>query len=123
MDAPTVWIISCDPDTQRLISINLSRRGFQIQEFSSQEELPPAGARPQLVILDASLADEPDWEAIDALRRLPSAMGVPLILLLADAPPASRLAPFQPVRWVEKPLAIDTLLLVAREEMGEQRGG
>jgi DNA-binding response OmpR family regulator len=123
LDGPTVWIISCDPDTRRLISLNLNRRGFQIQEFLSQEELPSSGARPQLIILDASLPDEPDWEAIGALRRLPSTKEVPLILLLADPPAASRLAPFQPVRWVEKPLAIDVLLLVAREELGKQRSG
>jgi DNA-binding response OmpR family regulator len=121
VDAPIVWIISRDPDTRRLISLNLNKRGFQIQESSSQSELPSSSARPQLIILDANLPDEPDWEAIGALRQQPSTNGVPLILLLADAPAASRLAPFQPVRWVAKPLAIDTLLLVAREYLGESR--
>jgi DNA-binding response OmpR family regulator len=121
VDAPTVWIISHDPDTRRLISLNLNRRGFQIQEFSSPGELPSSGARPLLIFLDANLPDEPDWEAIGVLRQVPSTSGVTLILLLADAPATSRLAPFQPVRWIEKPLAIDTLLLVAREELGDQR--
>jgi DNA-binding response OmpR family regulator len=121
VDGPTVWIISRDPDTRRLISLNLNRRGFQTQEFSSPEELPSSGGRPELIILDTSLPDEPDWEAIGALRQLPATNTAPLILLLADAPATSRLAPFQPIRWVEKPLAIDTLLLVAREELGDQR--
>ena len=123
MDGSTVWIISCDPDTRRLISLNLNRRGFQIQEFLSQGERPSSEGGPQLIIGDAGLLDEPDWEAIGALRRLPSTKEMPLILLLADAPAASRLAPFQPVRWFEKLLAIDALLLVAREELGEQRSG
>jgi hypothetical protein len=45
---------------------------------------------------------------------------VPLILVLAAAPTASRLVPLQPVRWLEKPLAMDALLALVRESVARQ---
>ncbi|NIV28052.1 MAG: hypothetical protein GWN58_00675 [Anaerolineae bacterium] len=42
---------------------------------------------------------------------------VPLILILAVAPTASRLVPLRPVRWAEKPLAMDALLALVRESL------
>lgn len=118
MDAPVVWVISSDPDTRRLIGLNLSRRGFRILEASRQDELPASVVPPQLIILDVDLSDEPDWEAAGALRQNPWARGIPLILLLAAVPRVRQLAPFQPVRWVQKPLAMDVLLALVRQSLG-----
>lgn len=120
MDVPMAWIISSDPDTRRLIGLNLSRRGFRTLDASPQDELAASGAKPHLIILDVNPPDESGWEAVGALRRSPWAQGVPLILLLASAPRASQITPFQPVRWVEKPLDMDTLLALVRESLGGQ---
>jgi DNA-binding response OmpR family regulator len=120
VDLPVVWIISPDPDTRRLIGLNLSRRGFPTMEASPQDALATANAKPQLIVLDVNPPDESGWEAARALRRSPWVQGVPLILLLAAAPRTSQLAPLEPVRWVEKPLAIDVLLVVVREILGGQ---
>lgn len=43
-----------------------------------------------------------------------------MILLLSAAPTARRLTPLQPVRWLEKPLAMDVLLALVRQSLGQQ---
>jgi DNA-binding response OmpR family regulator len=110
-----VWVISPDPDTRRLIGLNLSKRGLRVLEASPQGELALSGAKPHLIILDVDPPDESGWEAASVLRQSPRLQGVPLILVLAAAPTASRLVPLRPVRWMEKPLAMDALLALVRE--------
>ncbi len=118
MDIPMVWIISPDPDTRRLIGLNLSKRGFRILEASPQDGVVSPSEKPQLVILDVEPPDESGWQTARKLRRSSWTQDVPLILLLSSAPAPRRLAPFQPVRWLEKPLAIDALLTLVRESLG-----
>jgi len=120
MAAPLIWIISPDPDSRRLIGLNLNKREFCILEASPQNGLVTSCADPQLIILDVEPPDESGWEAASALRQSPRLQGVPLILVLADAPTASRLVPLQPVRWLEKPLAIDALLALVRESLADK---
>lgn len=119
-DAPKIWIISPDPDTRRLIGLNLNKRGLGVLETSPQDRLEPSGREPQLIILDMDQPDESDWEAANALRRRPGIQETPMILLLAAAPSARRLVPLQPVRWLEKPLAMDALLDLVRQSLGQQ---
>ncbi len=119
-DAPKIWIISPDPDTQRLIRLNLNKRGLGVLETSPQDRLMPSRAEPQLIILDMDQPDESDWEAANALRRRPGIQETPMILLLAAAPSARRLVPLRPVRWLEKPLAMDALLDMVRQSLGQQ---
>lgn len=116
-----VWIISPDPGTRRLVGLNLSKRGFHTLEISSRDAPACSGTQPHLIILD--IMDPPDesgWEVAGALRQNLGAESVPLILLLSAAPTLSQLATLQPVRWVEKPLAIDALLAVILESLGQQ---
>ncbi len=120
MDAPTIWIISPDPDTRRLIGLNLNKRGLGVLETSPQDGLEPCRVEPQLIILDMDLPDELGWEAASALRRSPGVQGTPMILLLSAAPTARRLVPLQPVRWLEKPVAMDALLALVRQSLGQQ---
>lgn len=115
-----VWVISPDPDTRRLIGLNLSKRGLRVLEASPQGELAPSGDKPHLIILDVDPPHESGWEAASALRQSPWLQGVPLILALGAAPTASRLVPLQPVRWVEKPLAMGPLLALVRESVARQ---
>ncbi len=119
-DAPKIWIISPDPDTRRLIRLNLKKRGMSVLETSPQDGLKPSRAEPQLIILDMDQPDESDWEAASALRRCPGVQGAPMILLLAAAPSARRLVSLRPVRWLEKPLAMDALLDLVRQSLGQQ---
>jgi len=136
MDEPMIWVISPDPDTRRLIGLNLSKRGFGVLETSLQDgPVPfggvypersrgtqdrPSGAEPLLIILDVDPPDESGWEAASALRQSPGLQETPMILLLSAAPATRRLVPLQPVRWLEKPLAMDGLLALVRQSLGQQ---
>ena len=115
MDAPIAWVISPDPDTRRLIGLNLSKRGLDVTTAASQGEVPFSDAKPHVIILDVVLPDEVGWETAGALRESPQLQGVPLILVLAAAPSARWLIPLQPVHWVEKPLAVGALLALVRQ--------
>ena len=120
MDEPVIWVISPDPDTRRLIGLNLSKRGFGVLETSPRDGLRPSYTEPQLIILDVDPPDESGWEAASALRQIPGLQETQMILLLPTAPAAKRLIPLQPVRWLEKPLAMDALLALVRESLGQQ---
>jgi len=120
MDKPMIWVISPDPDTRRLIGLNLNKRGFDVLETSPQDGLVPSGAEPWLIILDMDPPDESGWEAASTLRQSPGLQETPMILLLSAAPAARRLVSLQPVRWLEKPLAMDVLLALVRESVGRQ---
>ncbi len=117
MDMPLVWVISSDSDARRLIGLNLSKRGLQTREISPQDELAPSGAEPHLIILDSGPDDRVDWRAATALRQDPRLREVPLLLILTAAPALSRLVPLQPVRWLEKPLAMDALVAEVRDSL------
>ena len=120
MDVHKIWVISPDPDTRRLVGLNLSKRGFGVLETSPQDGLVPSGAEPLIIILDVDPPDESGWEAASVLRQSPGLQETPMILLLSAAPAARRLVPLQPVRWLEKPLAMDVLLALVRESLGRQ---
>lgn len=136
MDVHKIWVISPDPDTRRLIGLNLNKRGFDVLEASPQDRLPPfggvypersrgaqdrpSGAEPLLIILDMEPPGESGWEAASVLRQSPGLQETPMILLLSAAPAARRLISLQPVRWLEKPLAMDALLALVRESLGRQ---
>ena len=121
MDIPIAWVISPDPDTRRLVGLNLSKRGFHVVETSPLDKLVSSGARPHLIILDVDLPDEPAWESVKLLRQSARAQDVPLILLLSVAPTASQIASLQPAHWVKKPLAIDEFLALVRDSVGDIR--
>ncbi|MEE9617595.1 MAG: hypothetical protein V3T90_11420 [Anaerolineae bacterium] len=136
MDVHKIWVISPDPDTRRLIGLNLDKRGFGVLETSPQDGLVPfggvypersrgaqdrpSGTEPLIIILDVDPPDESGWEAANTLRQSPGLQETPMILLLSAAPAARRLVPLQPVRWLEKPLAMDVLLALVRESVGRQ---
>lgn len=120
MDLPVIWIISPDLDARRLIGLNLKKRGLGVLETSPQDRPESFNVEPQLIILDMDLPDESGWEAASALRRGPGVQATPIILLLSAAPTARRLVPLQPVRWLEKPLAMDALLALVWQGLGQQ---
>ncbi|RME48460.1 MAG: hypothetical protein D6791_03255 [Chloroflexi bacterium] len=121
IDVSTVWVVSSDSEARRLIGLNLMKRGFNIVEASLEDGLPASNAPPRLVIVDVSLTSASGQEVVDSLRRIPGVEGVPLVLLLSTAPTAGQLAAFQPARWLEKPLDMDSLLTLVRECMASQQ--
>jgi DNA-binding response OmpR family regulator len=120
-----IWVVSPDSDTRRLIALNLSKRGLGVLEIRPQDgPVPldlaqdrPSCPEPQLIILDVGSLDEPGWKVAGALRQTLGIQGTTMILLLSAAPAAKRLASLQPVRWLEKPLAMDALLAQVWESL------
>ena len=110
MGASPIWIISPNRDIRELIGLNLSKRGSCVFDAPSHRGPWREPARPCLIILDADAAEEAVWEEAHALRGNPAARDTPLILLLTDAPPPSRLGGLHPADWIAKPLDMDTLL-------------
>ena len=103
-----------------MIGLNLNKRGFGVLETSPQDGLVPSSAGPLIIILDVEPPGESGWEAASVLRQSPGLQETPMILLLSAAPAARRLVSLQPVRWLEKPLAMDVLLALVRESVGRQ---
>ena len=119
MDKPVVWVISPHSNTRQLIGLNLSKRGLHTLEIPWSDRVLPDG-KPDVVILDVDPPEELKGEAVRAIRQTSHLEGVPLISVLADPPSVSRLFPFEPVRWVKKPLAIDALLTTVQESLAHQ---
>jgi DNA-binding response OmpR family regulator len=117
MDMPIVWVIGQDPDNRELIGLNLRKRGFRALEGCSHEDLTSRNTNPQLIILEVDADDESGWQAARELRHDSALQGTPLILLVTAAPSTRRLVPLQPVRWLEKPLAMDAMLALVKESL------
>lgn len=117
MNVPIVWVIGQDPDNRQLIGLNLRKRGFQVLEGCAHGDLASKSASPQLIILEVEADDESGWQVAREVRPNSTLQGTPLILLVTAAPPARRLVPLQPVRWLEKPLAMDALLALVKESL------
>jgi hypothetical protein len=95
MDMPIVRVIGQDPDNRELIGLNLRKRGFRALEGWNAE-------------------DESGWQAAREVRYNSTLQGTPLILLVTAAPSTRRLVPLQPVRWLEKPLAMEAALAMVK---------
>ena len=119
MAAPTIWVISADPEIRRLIALNLTKRGFRILELALPISSPPSGEPPRLIIVDLDVepSDTSGWQAVETLRQHPITQTVPVLLLLSAPPRAEQLNAYQPARWVEKPFAMDVLLRAVRESL------
>jgi DNA-binding response OmpR family regulator len=114
MDMPIVRVIGQDPDNRELIGLNLRKRGFRALEGCSQSDLASKSANPQLIILEVNAEDESGWQAAREVRYNSTLQGTPLILLVTAAPSTRRLVPLQPVRWLEKPLAMEAALAMVK---------
>jgi len=110
MDVPLVWVISPHAGTRQVLGLNLSKRGLRTLEAALLDELQPADAPPQLIVVDVEPPDETGWATVDAVRQTPALRQVPLIMLVAHAPTMGRLLALHPARWVHKPADTDALL-------------
>ncbi len=112
---PSIWVFSPDPETRRLIRMNLNYR--KVQSIAPTQpaawiELEP---NPYLIILEFDHPNIDAWEIAQALRQRSLTQQVPLVLLTAVTPRLSQLFELEPVRWISKPLAMGDLLVVVRE--------
>lgn len=126
--ARTILIVDDDPDAQKLISLILSRAGFQTTTANNG---PEALARldqnpPDLLILDVMMPGMDGFEVLRRVRGNPATTHIPVIMLSAKGEVRDRVAGLRTGAddYITKPA--DPLELVARVEAvlaRMQRGG
>lgn len=91
---PLVLVTDDDEDIRSLLCTILSLRGYAVVEAADGEEAVrlAEGARPDLILMDASLPRLDGLAATRRIRRLAHAAGVPVIFLSGHAHPTHRAA-------------------------------
>ena len=87
--APNILVIEDYSDTRRLISVLLSKRGYNVIEAEDGLEgfLKATGTKPDLIVMDLAL---PQMDGIESARRIhesPKLSKVPIIVLSAYLTP------------------------------------
>jgi DNA-binding response OmpR family regulator len=99
-----------------VIARNLRARGHDVVLSATAEGavLSMAERWPDAVILDVNLPDLTGW---DVLRRLSAAERHELRVVVISAAPISqkRIQEFAPLRWLQKPFPIDSLVRLLSE--------
>ena len=85
LQAPTVLLIEDYSDTRQMISLLLTRRGYNVIEAADgiQGLLKASWERPDLILMDLAL---PEMDGVEVTRRIlamPKLAGIPIIVLSA----------------------------------------
>ncbi|HZW34996.1 MAG TPA: hypothetical protein VFF52_30005 [Isosphaeraceae bacterium] len=87
---PVILVISDDPEMARLISLNLRRRGFAVEQAdllrTRSDRWTPVRPRPDLIILNLENPERISPTEIQDLSARPWARAIPFILV-AESPP------------------------------------
>ncbi|HUT17999.1 MAG TPA: response regulator transcription factor [Anaerolineae bacterium] len=108
-----VHILLVDDDAllRRSLTFNLEQAGYRVSSAATAEDALPIAARdrPDLVLLDIGL---PGMDGLDALRRLRSQMGVPVIFVTARRRELDEVLGLElgADDYVTKPFDLDVLL-------------
>ncbi|HUU27639.1 MAG TPA: response regulator [archaeon] len=80
-----IFVVEDDENIQELLRYNLSREGYQVEKFTSGEEvlLAVRSRLPDLVILDLMLPGVDGLEVGKRLRENPKTRHVPIVMLTA----------------------------------------
>ncbi len=128
----TVAVVDDEPDILELVSMNLTRAGFDVVRFSRSSHLMEylEDHIPDLVILDLMLPDTHGTEICRAIRSKEELAGIPVIMLTAMVEEADRVAglemgaddyvtkPFSPRELVARVKAV--LRRTGREKSGNE---
>ncbi len=89
--------IEDDLDTQNLVSLILSRKGFEVKGVSDSQqgmELITHDA-PDLILLDLMLPEIDGWEVYRRLKKNKSTKSIPVIIITAKAQPIDKVLGLQ----------------------------
>jgi len=121
---PTVLIIEDDPNVRKFISVNLSRRGYQIISAADAENgLAQAHAgRPDLILLDLKLPGADGWATLETLRSDPELASILVVIITASAVEEEerRARQLGAVNYLVKPLSAQDLVAAVRAALGEE---
>jgi two-component system alkaline phosphatase synthesis response regulator PhoP len=86
----TILIVEDDPDQLALADLRVSMGGYAVRAARSQAELLVSlvdNGVPDLVLLDVALLDGNGFDILAKLRRSPSFVSLPIVMLTAKATP------------------------------------
>jgi two-component system phosphate regulon response regulator PhoB len=110
-----ILVIEDERDLQQVLEYNLRQAGYEVgQALRAADGLRQARERrPDLVILDLMLPDQPGTEVCKALKADPATRGVPILMLTARGEEVDRVVGFElgADDYVVKPFSVRELLL------------
>ncbi len=110
---PFVLVVEDDDQLRHIIMRNLQAAGYVVLEASSfRMAVDQLAIRPQLLILDINLPDEPGWSVASWLES--SMAPVPTIVISGMKPDQRQIKRFEPQAFLAKPFDIRELLTLAR---------
>jgi DNA-binding response OmpR family regulator len=122
----TILVVDDDPAVSRLVEINLTQVGYQVQIAADGEEALArvAASKPDLVILDVMMPRLDGFEALKRLRADPSSAEIPVIMLTARAQDEDVFEGYgQGAQWyLTKPFAPNELRAAVRRVLGGETG-
>jgi len=86
----SVLVVEDDPAVRELVSLHLSRAGFDIEEASTAARAWEIVHRVDMIVLDRMLPDESGDAFLSRLRAMPEYADVPVLMLTARASEVDR---------------------------------
>ena len=126
----TVLVVDDASDVRLLIRLVLERAGFTIVEAGGGPEalaLLSGGAQPDVAVVDVQMPEMDGWRTVSALRQLPAAAEVPIVLCTVKTGLADKHRAWEIGcdGYLVKPFAIDDLVkevqAVASRSAAERR--
>ncbi len=107
--------IEDDLDTQNLVSMILSRKGFEVKGISDSQDGIDLITKenPDLVLLDLMLPDIDGWEVYRRLKKNKKTKNIPVIVITAKAQPIDKVLGLQIAKvddYLCKPFVAEDLL-------------
>lgn len=119
-----VLVVDDDDDLREVMSSLLEVEGYDARSAASGKDalkLLGTGLRPSLIILDWTMPEMDGGEFLDRVRRNPSLLGIPVVVVSA-APMAQVATDEVGVPCIGKPFRAETLLSVVAR-LTQRRGG
>jgi two-component system alkaline phosphatase synthesis response regulator PhoP/two-component system response regulator VicR len=84
---PRILVVDDEPHIVRLIQVNLERQGYQVETANNgaQALAKIKESRPDLLVSDVMMPEMDGFELLANVRREPSLMDLPVIMLTAKA--------------------------------------
>lgn len=83
--APTVLVVDDDPEIVSMVSLRLSKRGYQVHTATDGNEALETAkrVRPALIVLDVMMPGRNGWEVARALKQDPVTEKTKIVMLTA----------------------------------------
>ncbi len=120
---PTILVVEDEASIRKLVTVNLSARGYDVIEAASAEDgLAQLHQVPlSLVLLDIKLPGLQGWDLLAAMPDIPGILqDIPIIVMTASAAEAQTQAQHYPnvVKVMIKPFDIDDLVQAVADVLG-----